>query len=134
MLKKRTKKSFLGIAISLLIMLIIQYFFISRINVNSTIQVFIDFIIFWVVLIIPFKILGVTKKSKRKTKKDKYIWRYFTVYLIIIPVLIIHYFLISKININSTIQVFIDFAIFWIILSILTQIKPIDDWMENKKK
>jgi len=131
-MKKRIKKSLLGMGISLLIMLGIHYFLISKINVNSTIQVFIDFIIFWVILMIIFKISGVIKKRKKKsTRKKKVEWQYYFVCLLIVPVLIFHYFLISKINVNSTIQVFIDFIIFLVILMILTQIKVIDKWIEN---
>ena len=129
MITKRIKKTFLGITISILCILIIHYFLISKINVDSTIQVFVDFIIFWIIFGIIIKMLGVTKRRKNKTGL-----RYCLVFLIIIPVLIIHYFLISKINIDSTIQVFVDFIIFWVILTILTQIKIVDKWMENKKK
>lgn len=49
--------------------------------------------------------------------------KYFVVYFIaIIPVLIIHYFLVSKIDIGSTIQVFIDLIIFMLSLGFSSMI------------
>jgi len=124
MITKRIKKALLGIGISLLIVLGFHYFLISNIKINSTIQVFIDFIIFFIILAIIFKISRVTKKKKAGM-------RYYFVFLIIIPILIAHYFLISNIKINSTIQVFIDLIIFLVILTILTQIKRIDEWIRK---
>jgi thiamine transporter ThiT len=131
---KRIKKGFLGIGISMLVMLIIHYFLISKININSTVQVFIDFIIFWFVFGIAIRILKLTKKRKNKsTKRKKGKWSYLF-YSIIIPVLIIHHFLISKININSTMQIFIDFIISFIILMIFVQIEELIEKKQKNKK
>jgi hypothetical protein len=52
-------------------------------------------------------------------KNSKYLLIYF---IAIIPILIIHYFLISKININSTLQVFIDLILFTLSLSFSSRI------------
>ncbi|VVB83695.1 Uncharacterised protein [uncultured archaeon] len=118
-MKEKYKKSSLGIGISTLVILIIHYFLISKINFSSTIQVFIDFVIFWIMLTSSFVILGVVKIRRKSRKRKKTEWEYYLMYLMIIPILIVHYFLISNIKVNSTIQVLIDFLIWFIALGIV---------------
>jgi hypothetical protein len=67
-----------------------------------------------------------TRKLGKMISKNS---KYFIVYLIaIIPVLIIHYFLISSINVNSTIQVLIDLSLFMLSLGFSSMV------YENVKK
>jgi len=64
MAKKKSKKdySFLIYVVSLLITLVFHYFFISKININSTFQVAIDFAI---VLLLSGFVSMITEESKK---------------------------------------------------------------------
>jgi hypothetical protein len=116
MINKKDKIVLLAWGLSTMVTLIFHYFLISKINVNSTIQVLIDFLLLWIIIILYILIKKINKDKKKKKTGAKWLF----VYLMVIPVLLIHYFLISKINVNSTIQVLIDFIIWWIELVILS--------------
>ena len=121
--KKVLKNSLFIIGISMLFSLITHYFIISKFNINSTFQIAIDFVILWfamVAICLP-KVLK-KKKSKKKIKLDR---EDYAIYLMVIPVLIINYFLISKIEINSTFQVAISFIIFLFLLLLFIVVEGI---------
>jgi hypothetical protein len=63
-------------------------------------------------------------------KNSKYLIIYF---IAIIPILIIHYFLISKININSTLQVFVNLILFTFSLSLSSNIYDRIKKLKRKK-
>jgi uncharacterized membrane protein HdeD (DUF308 family) len=102
--KERTSAEFVYF-MTVVAVLILHYFFISKINVNHTGKVLIDFLIVFIVVGIFTTFMNV-KLRKNRNGFD------FLFFLFAVGTLVLDYFLISKIAIVSVLQVFIDFAIF----------------------
>lgn len=127
----KAKRSFKIIGVSTLMTLVLHYLLISNIRISSTIQIAIDFLLFWIIITI-ICLPGIMKNRKFR-KKKKFSLEDYIGYIAVFPVLVIHHFLISKININSTFQLVIDFAVFWFILIIFFVIEGLAEGLKQKR-
>ncbi len=109
--KQKTSAEFVYF-IAVIAVLLLHYFFISKWDMNHTGQVFVDFLIVFIIVGIFTTFANVRLKRNRNGFD-------FLFFLFGIATLVIDYLWISKIVVDSVIQVFLDFAIFTILCGIV---------------